>query len=127
MADAQVTKLPDFTIERGSDWKMPLPTSGTITIDGVAVDWEAAGSIQLQYRLADSTATPTRWKNTDGAARYDTATNSFLIPDDDAILGGSGDLVYHYTVHYFDASGNPKLVGRRGTITVTDSRTGLGE
>ncbi len=122
-----IPDLPELEFIRGSDWKVDLPTSGTIEIDGTDVDWEAAGYLQLQWRARNGTGTPTRWKTSDGASRYDSTNNAFLVPDDDAILTtGSGPLEFDYDIHYFDASGNPTLIGEKGTIKVRDAGTGAG-
>jgi hypothetical protein len=122
MSNSSITKLPNFTLVRGSDWRIALPT--TVTVDGSAIDYESVGYLQLQYRQIDDTGTPTRWKTSDGSSRYDSSSNSFLVPDDDAILAGTDD-EFEYDIHYIDASSNPKLVGRGGRIYVADAVSGL--
>jgi len=124
MSCQRIPLLPSISLWRGSDFRIVLPA--TVEVDGADVDYEATGFLQLQYRVLGAETAPTRWKSSDASTRY--LANEFLIPDDDAILGtaGDGDVEYEYDVHYFDASSNPKLVGRRGRIFVRDVDTGMG-
>ncbi len=120
-----IPALPTIELVRGSDWKIDLPAAGTVTIDGTVIDFESTGSIQLQYRAQGGTGTPVRWDTGDGAARYDSTNNAFLVPDSDALLSGTGNANFDYDVHYLDASANPHLIGENGTIKVRDASTGL--
>ncbi len=120
-----VPSLPTLHFVRGSDWKIDLPASGTVTVDGTEIDFESTGYIQLQYRALDGTGTPVRWTTDDGAARYDSTNNAFLVPDDDALLASTGPATFDYDVHYFDASDNPHIIGDEGTMHVRDAKTGL--
>lgn len=125
MSGPDVPSLPSLTFIRGRLNQIQLPAE--VTINGVEIDYESTGYVQLQYRASDGTGTPTRWKTNDGASRYEAASNSFLVPDDDSILGGEGDLMFDYDIDYFDASGDPTLVGRHGRILVIDAETGAPE
>ena len=123
MTTGSISELPEITLYRGSDQKIIMPS--TVTIDGSAIAYESVGYLQLQYRAPDSTATPTRWTTDDGASRWDSSENAWLIPDSDSILTGSGSTTFVYDLHYVDASSNPTLVGRGGIIRVRDANTGL--
>ena len=115
--------LEEITLYRGSDWIISMPA--TISVDGSTVNYESVGKLQFQYRALGSTATPTRWDTDDGASRWDSSANAFLVPDDDALLSGSGVTEYEYDIHYLDASSNPKWMGG-GVIRVYDTKTGAG-
>lgn len=104
------------TLYRGSNWRIRLPK--TVTVNGTAQNYVSTGYLQLEYG-----STPTVWKSSDGASRFDSSDstyNYFLIPSTDDILDGTGDTTYAFSVYWVDGSGDKHLVGIDGVIPVSD-------